>query len=64
MKETKFKNTEIGEIPEDWEDVINPQLYREEIMSLCEGHNDTIRLKITWDDEYQNNRSVSLTVPF
>ena len=24
MKETKFKNTEIGEIPEDWEDVINP----------------------------------------
>ncbi len=45
-------------------DVINPQSYREEIMSLCEGHNDTIRLKITWNDEYQNNRSVSLTVPF
>lgn len=64
MKETKFKNTEIGEIPEDWEDVINPQLYREEIMSLCEGNNDTLRLKITWYDEYQNNRSVSLTVPF
>ena len=45
-------------------DVINSQSYREEIMSLCEGHNDTLRLKITWDDEYQNNRSVSLTVPF
>lgn len=44
-------------------DVVNPQSYREEIMYLFEGHNDTIRLKIAWDDEYQNNRTVSLTVP-
>lgn len=45
-------------------DVVNPQSYREETLFLCEGHSDTIDLKIIWDDEYQKNRSVSLSVPF
>lgn len=45
-------------------DVVNSQLYREETLFLCEGHSDTIDLKIIWDDEYQKNRSVLLSVPF
>lgn len=44
--------------------VINPQLYREEKLALCAGRPDTIDLKITWDDEFQKNRSVILSVPF
>lgn len=44
--------------------VINPQLYREERLSLSTGHPDTIDLKITWDDEFQKNRFVTLSVPF
>ena len=44
--------------------VISPQLYREERLFLCEGHSDIIDLKIIWDDDYQKNRSVSLSVPF
>lgn len=44
--------------------VVSPQLYREENLALCEGHSDTINLKIIWDDEYQKNRSVSFSVPF
>ena len=45
-------------------DVISPQLYREERLFLCEGHSDIIDLKIIWNDDYQKNRSVSLSVPF
>ena len=44
-------------------DVINPQSHREEHLSLCEGHSKTIKLRITWDDEFQKERSVSLSVP-
>lgn len=44
--------------------VINPQLYREERLALSTGHPDTIDLKITWDDEFQKNRFVTLSVPF
>lgn len=44
--------------------IINPQLYREEQLALCTGHPDTIDLKITWDDEFQTNRFVILSVPF
>lgn len=44
--------------------VINPQLYREEQLALSTGHPNTIDLKITWDDEFQKNRSVTLSVPF
>lgn len=44
--------------------VINPQLYREERLALSTGHPDTIDLKITWDDDYQKNRFVTLSVPF
>lgn len=45
-------------------DIINPQSYREERMALCEGHAKIIRLKITWDDDFQKNRSIELSVPF
>lgn len=44
--------------------VINPQLYREERLALSIGHPDTIDLKITWDDNFQKNRFVTLSVPF
>lgn len=44
-------------------DVINPQSHREEHLSLCDGHSKTIKLRITWDDEFQKERSVSLSVP-
>lgn len=43
--------------------VINPQLYREERLALCMGHPDTIDVRITWNDSYQNNRTVVLSVP-
>ena len=45
-------------------EVINPQSYREEKMFLCEGRPDIIDLKIIWDDEFQKDRSVLLSVPF
>ena len=45
-------------------EVINPQSYREEVFYLCEGHPDTIEIKIIWDDEFQKNRSIELSVPF
>lgn len=44
--------------------VINPQLYREERLALSIGHPDTIDLKITWGDNFQKNRFVTLSVPF
>lgn len=43
--------------------VINPQLYREERLSLCVGHPATMDIKITWNDSYQNDRIVSFSVP-
>ena len=45
-------------------EVINPQSHREVNIALCEGHSDTIKLKIIWDDDFQKNRSVTLSVPF
>ena len=45
-------------------DVINPQSYREERMCLAEGCPDVIRLKIIWDDEFQRDNSVTLSIPF
>jgi hypothetical protein len=44
-------------------DMINPQLYREERLALCEGHPDAILLQITWDDAYQKDRTVKQSVP-
>ncbi len=44
-------------------EVINPQSYREVNLTLCVGHSDTIKLKIIWDDKFQKNRFVSLSVP-
>ncbi|WP_239481290.1 MULTISPECIES: hypothetical protein [Bacteroidaceae] len=43
--------------------VINPQLYREERLALCVGYPDTIDIQITWNDEYQDDRTVFLSVP-
>lgn len=31
---------------------------REERILLCEGHTDALKLRITWDDEFGNNRSI------
>lgn len=45
-------------------DIVSPLLYKETYLALCEGHSNTITLRIIWDDEYQKNRSVSLSVPF
>ncbi|MCM1078261.1 MAG: hypothetical protein NC344_01295 [Bacteroidales bacterium] len=45
-------------------EVINPQSYREEKLFLCEGHPDTIEMKIIWNDEFKNDRFVVLSVPF
>ena len=43
--------------------IINPQLYREESLALCERHPDTVDIRITWNDAYQNDREVLLSVP-
>jgi len=45
-------------------EVINPQSHREVNLALCEGHSDTIKLRIIWDDDFQKDRSVTLSVPF
>ncbi len=45
-------------------DVINPHSHREEKMCLTEGYPAVIYLKIIWDDEFQRNNNVTLTVPF
>lgn len=44
--------------------VINPQSHREETMHLTEGHSAVICLKIIWDDDFQRDNSVTLSVPF
>lgn len=31
---------------------------REERIFLCEGHTDVLQLRITWDDDFENNRSL------
>lgn len=32
--------------------------YREEGMLLCEGHTDTLQLRIIWDDDFGKGRSI------
>lgn len=32
--------------------------HREERIFLCEGHTDVLQLRITWDDDYGNDRSI------
>ena len=44
--------------------VINPQSHREETMHLIDGYPDVICLKIIWDDKFQRDNSVILSVPF
>ena len=44
-------------------DLINPQSYREERIALCMGYPDVISLRITWDDSFQKDRTVTLSVP-
>ena len=44
-------------------DLINPQSYREEALYLCEGHIDAIKIRITWDDAYQKDRTTICSVP-
>lgn len=31
---------------------------REERFFLCEGHAEVLQLRITWDDDFENNRSI------
>lgn len=40
-------------------ELINPRNgYREERIFLCEGHTDVLQLRITWDDDFENNRYI------
>lgn len=43
-------------------DMIDPQSSREEHISLCINHPDIISLKVMWDDSYQKDRTVMLSV--
>lgn len=44
-------------------DMINPQSYREERLCLCMGCPDNILVQVTWDDAFQKDRTVTLSVP-
>lgn len=44
-------------------DMINPQSYRSERLGLCMGCPDAISVQVTWDDEFQKDRMVRLSVP-
>ena len=58
---------ELGAVLHDKEwgpyEMINPQSYREEHLGLCMGHPDAIMVQIIWDDSYQKDRIVKLSVP-
>lgn len=43
--------------------MINPQSYREEKISLYFGHPDSLLLHVTWNDAYEKDRAVRLSVP-
>lgn len=46
----------------DWGpyDLITPRNgRREERIFLCDGHTKTLNLRITWDDDFANNRSIT-----
>ena len=49
----------------DWNDyeLINPQSYREELVGLCIGCPDCIKLKVTWEDDFAKDRTAILSVP-
>ena len=44
-------------------DLINPQSYREELVGLCIGCPDVIKVKVRWDDDFASNRTTILSVP-
>ena len=44
-------------------DLINPQSYREELVGLCIGCPDVIKVKVIWDDDFASNRTTILSVP-
>lgn len=44
-------------------DMINPQSYREERLNLCSNHPDAISIKVTWDDSYKKDRTVTAMLP-
>ncbi len=50
---------------DDWGgyDLINPQSFREELIGLCIGSPDVIKMKVTWEDDYSQDRSTILSVP-
>lgn len=49
----------------DWGDydLINPQSYREELVGLCIGCPDIIKVKVMWDDDFAKDRTNILSVP-
>lgn len=53
-----------GLIIDKWEDyeLINPQSYREELVGLCIGSPDYIKLKVIWEDDYSKDRTAILSV--
>lgn len=60
---TELQSCVAFDLPWGPYDVINPQSYRDEFFTLCMGCPDTISVKIIWDDEFGENRTVSLVVP-
>ncbi len=44
-------------------DLINPQSYREERVFLYEGCPNNLKLQITWDDDFAQNRTCTLVSP-
>lgn len=43
-------------------ELINSQGSCEEIINLCMGHPKFLKIKVVWDDDYQDNRSSILNV--
>lgn len=44
-------------------EIINPQTYREETLTLYLGHPNVIKIKVTWDDGCMKDRETNLSVP-
>lgn len=58
------KNELEGLLIDEWGDyeLINPQSYREELVGLCIGSPDYIKLKVTWEDDFAKDRTAILSV--
>lgn len=44
-------------------EAITPQGFRKEQIALCTGHQDVMKIKIMWDDDYESNRETVVYPP-